>query len=95
MNRRKILLPLFAVMALLFAVNTHAWHRSLTPATVVKVIDGDTLKVKTQGYKENIRLIGVDTPEGRKNKKALKDADRSGEDVRTITKMGKQATRVS
>lgn len=36
-----------------------AWYR------VVKVVDGDTLKVKQDGEVVTVRLIGVDTPETR------------------------------
>ncbi len=38
--------------------------------TVVRVVDGDTLKVRYWGKDESIRLIGIDTPESRANKKA-------------------------
>ena len=31
--------------------------------TVVKVIDGDTLRVVIKGKKEKVRLLGIDTPE--------------------------------
>jgi endonuclease YncB( thermonuclease family) len=33
------------------------------PATIVRVVDGDTLEIKLHGQKEKVRLIGVDTPE--------------------------------
>lgn len=36
---------------------------SLNEATVVRVVDGDTLVVNYQGTDEKVRLIGVDTPE--------------------------------
>ena len=58
--------------------------------SVVRVVDGDTLKVRYWGKEESIRLIGIDTPESRANKKAKKDAKRSGQDIKTI---GKSATR--
>ncbi len=61
--------------------------------TVVRVVDGDTLKVRYWGKEESIRLIGIDTPESRANKKAKRDAKRSGQDIKTITAMGKRATR--
>ena len=32
-------------------------------ATVVRVIDGDTIRVRVQGKQYTVRLIGVDTPE--------------------------------
>ncbi len=60
--------------------------------TVVRVVDGDTVKVRYWGKDESIRLIGIDTPESRANKKAKKDAKRSGQDIKTITAMGKRAT---
>ncbi len=60
--------------------------------TVVRVVDGDTLKVRYWGKEESIRLIGIDTPESRVNKKTKKDAKRSGQDIKTIIAMGKRAT---
>jgi len=57
--------------------------------TVERVIDGDTLKL-TNG--ERVRLIGIDTPESRDNPKARRDAERTGQDLETITKMGQEAT---
>ncbi|MEK7571229.1 MAG: thermonuclease family protein [Patescibacteria group bacterium] len=33
------------------------------PATVLKVIDGDTIEVDIQGSKQKIRIIGINTPE--------------------------------
>ncbi len=33
------------------------------PYEVVKVVDGDTIKLMIDGEKKNVRLIGVDTPE--------------------------------
>ncbi len=34
-------------------------------ATVVNAVDGDTVKVRLNGQKETVRLIGIDTPETR------------------------------
>ncbi len=42
--------------------------------TVVRIVDGDTLKIRYWGKEESIRLIGIDTPESRVNKKAKRDA---------------------
>jgi micrococcal nuclease len=60
--------------------------------TVVRIVDGDTLKVRYWGKEESIRLIGIDTPESRVNKKAKRDAKRSGQDIKIIIAMGKRAT---
>jgi len=66
-------------------------HAEQTTA-VVRIVDGDTLKVRYWGKEESIRLIGIDTPESRVNKKAKMDAKRSGQDIKTITAMDKRAT---
>ncbi len=60
--------------------------------TVVRVVDGDTLKIRYWGKEESIRLIGIDTPESRVNKKAKRDAEKTGQNIKTITAMGKRAT---
>ncbi len=70
---------------------TPSLHAQQT-TTVVRVVDGDTLKVRYWGKEESIRLIGIDTPESRVNKKTKKDAKRSGQDIKTIIEMGKKAT---
>lgn len=61
-------------------------------AKVIRLVDGDTLKVNYKGKEESVRLIGIDAPESTPNKKAKNDAQRSGEDLKTITAMGKEAT---
>ena len=63
------------------------------PATVKRVVDEDTLKIIYQGQEESVRLIGIDTPESKRNKKAYKDAGRSGKDVDEIAAMGKEAAK--
>jgi micrococcal nuclease len=60
-------------------------------ARVLYVIDGDTIKVMYEGKKESIRLIGIDAPESKKNKKAFKDSRRSSSDINAIIEQGKIA----
>lgn len=36
---------------------------------VLRVVDGNTLKVNYKGKEESVRLIGIDAPESRPNKK--------------------------
>lgn len=60
--------------------------------TIQEVIDGDTVRVNYKGRVEKVRLIGIDAPESRSNPRAKKQAERSGEDLRTIFGMGKEAT---
>jgi len=63
-----------------------------TPAKVIRVVDGDTLKVEMNGRIVNVRLIGIDTPESKINKKTKRDATRSSQDIKTIVSLGKAAT---
>jgi micrococcal nuclease len=57
-----------------------------------KIIDGDTYHILINGKDEKVRLIGIDTPESKHNKKAQKDAKRSDSDIENIVVMGKEAT---
>jgi micrococcal nuclease len=60
---------------------------------IIKIIDGDTLLIEYKGKKENVRLIGIDTPESRHNRKALRDAQKGHENIENIIKAGREATR--
>ena len=44
-------------------------------ATVIRVIDGDTLKINYGDQEESIRLIGIDTPESQANPKAVESSN--------------------
>lgn len=81
------MLPLLLISCLLTA-STYA--QNLT-AIVIRVIDGDTIKVELGEKKESVRLIGIDTPESKANAKASRDSGRSGQDVAAIVSQGKQA----
>jgi micrococcal nuclease len=77
------------IIFLVCAITAYAYDT----VTVLRVVDGDTLKIAYDGRPESIRLIGIDTPESRINKKARKDAARSDHDIEVITTMGKEAAR--
>ena len=57
------------------------------------VIDGDTIKILYHGKKTSVRLLGIDTPESRKNRRAYYQARKNHQDVETIIHLGKQAKR--
>jgi len=77
---------------------SHAGHNSSKPQvafngsynniTVVKVVDGDTLKLAGG---ERVRLIGIDTPEMHESQKLYRDSRKSGMDVKVIQAMGRRA----
>lgn len=74
-----------------FALFSSIQAETRDSSTVTKTIDGDTLKINYKGNDESVRLVGVDTPESKANKKAKKDAERTRRDVSNITAMGKTA----
>jgi micrococcal nuclease len=61
-------------------------------ATVIKVVDGDTLDVLVDGRKRRIRLIGVDTSELHESDKLIRDAKRSSCTEADLQELGAQAT---
>ena len=62
----KILLPVFLALLLFTPAITHPQPQ--TTATVLRIIDGDTLEIELQGKKESVRLIGIDCPESKSGK---------------------------
>ncbi|MBP1735352.1 MAG: thermonuclease (TNase) (Micrococcal nuclease)(nuclease), partial [Deltaproteobacteria bacterium] len=84
---RHIFLSLLALLLGVSMVNAY------NAAIVVRVVDGDTLKIEMNGHEEAVRLIGIDTPESKINKKAKKDAVKTNHDIETITAMGREAAR--
>ena len=59
--------------------------------TVTRIIDGDIIQALYGGVEKRIRLIGIDTPASRVNRKAKKYANMSEHDLKTIIEMGKKA----
>lgn len=55
---------------------------------VRKVVDGDTIELENG---ERIRLIGIDTPEMYESDKLFRDVQRTGQDIKTIQNMGREA----
>jgi micrococcal nuclease len=89
-NLKECIFLLFFLISFILLSSTQSYAQQ--PITVTKIVDGDTLKINYKGQKESIRLIGIDTPESRINRKTKKDAKRSGQDIETIIAMGKRAT---
>jgi micrococcal nuclease len=67
--------------------------RRFAESRVVRVIDGDTVVLRTDGREETVRLIGIDTPEVRESEKLERDVRRQGRDRATIQAMGARATK--
>ncbi len=60
--------------------------------SVIRVVDGDTFHCRPpDGRDEKVRLVGIDTPEIERNPKAMRDSERSGQDLDTIISLGRNA----
>ncbi len=56
--------------------------------SILRVMDGETLKIDRNGQKELIKLIGLDTPKSKMHSKAERDAIQSRQDFPAMTSMG-------
>ena len=63
----KRLFPLLIILS--FALSLHAQET----VKILRVVDGDTLKINYKGKQESIRLIGIDAPENRVNPRAKRE----------------------
>ena len=59
--------------------------------TVTRIIDGDVIHIIYGGVEKRVRLIGIDAPESRIDRKALKDANMGEYDIEAIVEMGAKA----
>ncbi len=84
-------LKILSFVFVLALLSSSLYARETT--TVTRIIEGDTIQALYGGVEKRIRLIGIDTPESRVNRKAKKDkyANMSEYDVKTIIEMGKKA----
>lgn len=84
---------LAAAVLIYFGMRYLPHQRSSSPNNglvfVSRAIDGDTIKLSNGEY---VRLIGIDTPESRYNKKIVRDSKRSGNDINSIIRMGREAS---
>ena len=87
-DMRKYLKALSLVFVLAL-VSSPVYARQKT--TVTRIIDGDVIQIIYGGVEKRVRLIGIDAPESRIDRKALKDANMSNPDIDMIVEMGAKA----
>jgi len=58
---------------------------------VTRIIDGDVIQIIYGGVEKRVRLIGIDAPESRIDRKALKEANMSDHDIEALVEMGAEA----
>ncbi|MGA2669561.1 MAG: thermonuclease family protein [Ignavibacteria bacterium] len=86
-----IVLVLFGYFAWIYVIPKLSEHESKQKDTflVKRVIDGDTFELEN---KDRVRLLGIDTPEKYESSKLDRDVERSGQDKKTIQKLGELAS---
>jgi micrococcal nuclease len=96
MNHRLQMQILVVVLLLIGAATyqgisafTRVTAQNLETRRVTRIVDGDT--VHLEGFKDNFRLIGIDTPESSRNARAKSIATRTGRDLELIIAEGKRA----
>jgi micrococcal nuclease len=67
----------------------------LGPFEVVKVVDGDTVTLQMGERQEDIRLVGIDTPEKYAGRKLDADARKSGRSKEALQALGREASKVT
>jgi micrococcal nuclease len=78
-------------VAIIFASALQAQDSAVKPkesATIIRVLDGDTIRVIYGDKKETVKLIGTEVPENRLSKKAKEEAVKSGQNLLTVISTG-------
>ncbi len=80
------------LLFIILSISFSAYAQS-SECIVKRIIDGDTFVcIFPIDKEEKIRLIGVDAPESRMNRKTQSDIEKSGMDYETIKALGRQST---
>ncbi|SNZ02289.1 micrococcal nuclease [Persephonella hydrogeniphila] len=93
---------LFAFFSLSYASEKWKPPRDFVKAKVLRVVDGDTIVISIKkttfnnrktlkNLKFTVRLIGIDTPESKPNRRAKLQSRETDKDVKTIVRLGKRA----
>ncbi|WP_081826620.1 thermonuclease family protein [Persephonella sp. KM09-Lau-8] len=79
------------IFSFLLLCLSSAFASEKIPAKVISIIDGDTIKVLINEKTEKVRLIGIDTPESKPNKRAKLQAKRTKQTINEILELGQMA----
>ncbi len=85
-----VAVPLLIGAAIYQVITQPANVQRLQTAKVTRIVDGDT--VYLEGFTKSFRLIGIDTPESKRNARAKSIAERTGQSLDSIVAEGKRAS---
>lgn len=83
-------LRLWLLFFFIFLIASHALARDA--ATVVRVVDGDTLEITLKGKTEKVRLIGSTPLRNSSLTKLRRDVEHTGQDEATIKQLGERVS---
>ncbi|MDR1244562.1 MAG: thermonuclease family protein [Endomicrobium sp.] len=81
-----------ALLTSLFVLFFVSLGLGLERVKLVRIVDGDTIKVIYHEKQESVRFLGIDTPESRENPRMIKQCKAEGVDKELILKQGKIAS---
>ncbi|PIQ90760.1 MAG: nuclease [Candidatus Omnitrophica bacterium CG11_big_fil_rev_8_21_14_0_20_41_12] len=88
MNKKIISVLFLAVLVVAGCQVSSEKNYGYSNILVTRAVDGDTLVLENREW---VRLIGIDTPEMHESNKLYRDAQRSGQDVESIKRVGRQS----
>ena len=88
--------PIRIALLFLLAISTGCAYNAPTRSKIelVRVTDGDTIKARTGGNIENIRLLNIDCYETRRNKRAHLQARKYNKSLEEVTAAGKRSKEI-
>jgi micrococcal nuclease len=102
MKGKVVFFLLFVLVGFSYAFEKWKPPRDFVKAKVLRVVDGDTIVISIKkttfnnrktlkNLKFTVRLIGIDTPESKPNRRAKLQSRETDKDIKTIIKLGKKA----
>lgn len=88
MNKKIASLLILALLAITGCQASGGKDYGYSNVLVTRAVDGDTLVLENREW---VRLIGIDTPEMHESDKLYRDAQRSGQDIEAIKRLGRQS----
>lgn len=88
MNKKIASLLILALLVITGCQASSSESSNYDNILVTRAVDGDTLVLENREW---VRLIGIDTPEMHESDKLYRDAQRSGQDIEAIKRLGRQS----
>ncbi len=92
MARKKKTPVWVTIIVVIIAIIVELFKTPYSSDRISKIVDGDTLILGSGDNRVTLRLIGIDTPESKRNKKFKREVLKCGVSDEVMLEMGKKAT---